>query len=43
MLSDLTGRKAGDKFVAQKVSVISTKKLKAEESLSELTGKKKKK
>ena len=39
----VTGRKSGDKFVAQKVSVISTKKLKAEESLAELTGKKKKK
>ena len=39
----VTGRKAGDKFVAQKVSVTSTKKLKAEESLAELTGKKKKK
>ena len=39
----VTGRKTGDKFVAQKLAVTTTAKLKAEESLDDLTGKKKKK
>ena len=39
----VTGRKSGDKFVAQKFAVTTTKKLKADESLDDLTGKKKKK
>lgn len=39
----VTGRKSGDKFSAQKFAVTTTKKLKASESLDELTGAKKKK
>jgi len=37
-----TGRKSGDKLQAQRVVVTTSKKLKAEESLAKLTGKKKK-
>ncbi len=39
----VTGLKSGNKFVAQKLVVTTTKKLKAEESLDDLTGKKKRK
>ena len=39
----VTGLKSGNKFLAQKLAVTTTTKLKAEESLDDLTGKKKKK
>ncbi len=39
----VTGVKSGNKFLTQKLAVTTTKKLKAEESLDDLTGKKKKK